>query len=148
METGDSLLNRQYLASIYLMASAYNRHSPACGGMYGVWNMNDNMMYHGDIHLNYNSQAGFYSAFSANRPELALPFVDFVERMIPDGARRAREDMGAVHPSLKGKSCRGLLFPVSALGIGRFYGSYWQQTMNAPFCMPIFQLVLRIHGRP
>ena len=28
--------------------------------------------------------------------------------------------------------------PVSALGIGRFYGSYWQQTMNAPFCMPIF----------
>lgn len=138
VETGDSLLNRQYLASIYLMASAYNRHSPACGGMYGVWNMNDNMMYHGDIHLNYNSQAGFYSAFSANRPELALPFVDFVERMMPDGVRRAREDMGAVHPSLKGKSCRGLLFPVSALGIGRFYGGYWQQTMNAPFCMPIF----------
>ena len=120
------------------MASAYRAQAPSCGGMYGVWNMDDRMMYHGDIHLNYNSQAGFYSAFSANRPELALPFFDFVERVMPDGARRAREEMGQMHPSLAGRSCRGLLFPVSALGIGRFYGGYWQQTMNAPFCIPLF----------
>ena len=138
VETGDSLLDRYYLSSIYLMASAYRAQAPSCGGMYGVWNMDDRMMYHGDIHLNYNSQAGFYSAFSANRPELALPFFDFVERVMPDGARRAREEMGQMHPSLAGRSCRGLLFPVSALGIGRFYGGYWQQTMNAPFCIPLF----------
>lgn len=138
VETGDSLLDRYYLSSIYLMASAYRAQAPSCGGMYGVWNMDDRMMYHGDIHLNYNSQAGFYSAFSANRPELALPFFDFVERVMPDGARRAREEMGQMHPSLAGRSCRGLLFPVSASGIGRFYGGYWQQTMNAPFCIPLF----------
>lgn len=138
VETNDSLLNRHYLSSIYLMASAYNEHSPACGGMYGVWNMSDRMMYHGDIHLNYNSQAGFYSVFSANRPELALPFFDFIEKMLPDGRRRAQEDMGTMHPSWKGKSCRGFLFPVSALGIGYFYGGYWQQTMNAPFNVPLF----------
>lgn len=138
VETGDSLLDRYYLSSIYLMASAYRAQAPSCGGMYGVWNMDDRMMYHGDIHLNYNSQAGFYSAFSANRPELVLPFFDFVERVMPDGARRAREEMGQMHPSLAGRSCRGLLFPVSALGIGRFYGGYWQQTMNAPFCIPLF----------
>lgn len=138
VETNDSLLDRHYLSSIYLLASAYNRHSPACGGMYGVWNMDDEMMYHGDIHLNYNSQAGFYSVFSANRPELALPFFDFIERVVPEGRRRAREDMGSMHPSWQGKSCRGLLFPVSALGIGSFYGSYWQQTMDAPFNVPLF----------
>lgn len=138
VETNDSLLDRHYLSSIYLMASAHNSHTPACGGMYGVWNMEDDMMYHGDIHLNYNSQAGFYSMFSANRPELSLSYFDFLERMIPEGRRRAREEMGQVHPSLQGKSCRGLLFPVSALGIGSFYCTYWQQTVDAPFNVPLF----------
>lgn len=138
VETNDSLLNRHYLSSIYLLASAYNRHSPVCGGMYGVWNMDDKMMYHGDIHLNYNSQAGFYSVFSANRPEIALPFYKTIERLIPEGKRRAQEEMGVMHPSWKGKSCRGLLFPVGALGIGVFYNYYWQQTMNAPFNVPLF----------
>lgn len=138
VETNDSLLNRHYLSSIYLLASAYNSHSPACGGMYGVWNMDDKMMYHGDIHLNYNSQAGFYSVFSANRPELAMPFYDFIEKMVPEGRRRAREEMGIMHPSWKGKSCRGILFPVCGLGIGSFYGEYWQQTMDAPFNVPLF----------
>lgn len=37
VETNDDLLNRHYLSSIYLLASAYNRHSPTCGGMYGIW---------------------------------------------------------------------------------------------------------------
>lgn len=136
-ETGDSLLDRQYLSSLYLLSSAYSPKAPSCGGMYGVWNMEDDMNYHGDIHLNYNSQGGFYSVFSANRPELALPFVDFVERVVPEGRRRAREELGRVHPSLEGKVCRGVLFPVSALGTGDFYGEYWQQTMDAPFCVPI-----------
>lgn len=138
VDTHDSLLNRQYLSSIYLMASACNLHSPVCGGMYGVWNMNDTMNYHGDIHLNYNSQAGFYSVFSANRPELAMPYFDFLEKVLPEGRRRAREEMALVHPSLKGKSCRGLLFPVSALGNGYFYCQYWQQTVDAPFNIPLF----------
>lgn len=138
VETGNELLNRHYLSSIYLLASAHNRHSPVCGGMYGVWNMDDYMNYHGDIHLNYNSQAGFYSVFSANRLELALPFYKSIELLIPEGKRRAKMDMELVHPSLKGKSCRGILFPVSALGIGEFYCQYWQQTVNAPFCLPLF----------
>lgn len=138
VETYDSLLDRQYLSSIYLMASAYNLHSPVCGGMYGVWNMNDTMNYHGDIHLNYNSQAGFYSMFSSNRPELAMPYYDFLEKLIPEGKRRAKEELGLVHPSLKGKSCRGLLFPVSALGNGYFYCQYWQQTINAPYNIPLY----------
>ena len=138
VETNDSLLDRHYLSSIYLLASAHNSHSPVCGGMYGVWNMDDDMNYHGDIHLNYNSQAGFYSVFSANRPELAMPFLDFITKMIPEGKRRAREEMGLMHPSWEGKSCRGILFPVSALGTGCFYCKYWQQTMDAPFNVPLF----------
>lgn len=138
VETNDSLLDRQYLSSIYLLASAANRHSPSCGGMYGVWNMNDSMNYHGDIHLNYNSQAGFYSVFSANRPELALPYYKSIDRLVPDGRRRAREELGRVHPSLKDKSCRGILFSVSALGNGYMYGEYWKQTVDAPFSIPIY----------
>lgn len=138
VETNDELINRQYLSSIYFLASAYNEHSPACGGMYGVWNMDDKMMYHGDIHLNYNSQAGFYSVFSANRPEIAKPFYNFIEAILPDGRRRAQNDMGTVHPSLAGKSFRGAVFLVGGLGIGIPYNYYWQQTMNAPFNVPLF----------
>jgi len=138
VETNDDLLDRHYLSSIYLLASGYNEHSPACGGMYGVWNMNDSMMYHGDIHLNYNSQAGFYSVFSANRPEIAKPFFNFIESIVPDGKRRAQTDMGSVHPSLAGKSCRGVLFLVGGLGIGVPYNYYWQQTVDAPFNVPLF----------
>lgn len=138
VETNDELLNRHYLSSIYLLASAYNEHSPVCGGMYGVWNMDDKMMYHGDIHLNYNSQGGFYSAFSSNRAKIAKPFCNFIESMVPEGKRRAKEEMGVVHPSWKGKSCRGILYPVGALGIGVFYNYYWNQTVNAPFNVPFF----------
>ncbi|WP_316790411.1 glycosyl hydrolase family 95 catalytic domain-containing protein [Pedobacter frigoris] len=138
VETNDELLDRHYLSSIYFLASAYNEHSPACGGMYGVWNMSDSMMYHGDIHLNYNSQAGFYSVFSANRPEIAKPFYNFIESIVPDGKRRAQTDMGSVHPSLAGKSFRGAVFLVGGLGIGVPYNYYWKQTMNAPFNVPLF----------
>ena len=138
VETNDDLLNRHYLSSIYLLASAYNRHSPVCGGMYGVWNMDDDMMYHGDIHLNYNSQAGFYSVFSANRPEIAMPFFQFIESIVPDGKERAKNDLGILDPSLRGKSCRGVLFLVGGLGIGVPYNYYWKQTMNAPFNVPLF----------
>lgn len=146
VDTHDALLDRQYLSSIYLLASANSPQAPACGGMYGVWNMDDQMMYHGDIHLNYNSQGGFYSLFSANRPELALPFFRFLEKMIPEGQRRAREEMGEVHPSLKGKVCRGILFPVGALGIGVFYNYYWQQTIDAPFNVPLFNWYYKYTG--
>ena len=90
VETNDELLNRHYLSYIYLLASAYNEHSPVSAGMYGVSNLDDKMMYHGDIHLNYNSQAGFYSAFSANRPEIVLPFYKTIELLIPEGKRRAK----------------------------------------------------------
>ncbi len=138
VETNDDMLNRHYLSSVYLLASGYNLHSPVSGGMYAVWNMDDKMMYHGDIHLNYNSQAGFYSVFSANRPEIVVPFFKTLDLLIPEGRRRAREEMGVMHPSWDGKSCRGLLFPVGALGIGEFYNYYWQQTMNAPFNVPLY----------
>lgn len=138
VETGDPMLDRQYLTSIYLLASALDKDAPSCPGMYGVWNMDDEMMYHGDIHLNYNTQGGFYSVYSANRPELAMPFYRFIELMIPEGRRRAQEDLHNLHGSLAGKKCRGILFPVSALGVGAFYGPYWKQTMDAPFNVPLF----------
>lgn len=138
VETGDPVLDRQYLTSVYLLASALDKDAPVCPGMYGVWNMEDNMMYHGDIHLNYNTQGGFYSLYSANRPELAMPFYRFVELMIPEGQRRAKGDLQNVHSSLAGKSCRGVLFATSALGVGAFYGPYWMQTINAPFNVPFF----------
>ena len=54
--------------------------------------------------------------------------------------------MGVMHPSWKGKSCRGILFPVGALGIGVFYNYYWKQTVDAPFCIPLFSWYYEYSG--
>lgn len=138
VETNDELLNRHYLSSIYQVASAHNLHSPTCGGMYGVWNMSDSMMYNGDVHLNYNSQASFYSSFSSNRPETALPFLNLMYSAIPQGQSRAKTDMGQLNAVWSGKSCKGILFPVSISSLGDLFGSYWSQTMDAPFNVCLF----------
>ncbi len=77
--------------------------------------------------------------------------------MIPEGRRRAKGRIELVHPSLKGKSCRGLLFPVSALGIGGFIvptGSKQSMLLSMYRCLagitntPVMKLFLRERAYP
>ena len=67
-----------------------------------------------------------------------MPYYRFLEGMIPEGRRRAKEELELVHPSLKGKSCRGFYFLSVRWELVAFYCTYWQQTVNAPFNVPLF----------
>lgn len=125
VEMNDELLNCYYLLFIYLLVFVYNEYLLVFGGMYGVWNMDDKMMYYGDIYLNYNSQVGFYSVFLFNCLEIVLFFYKMIELLIFEGRWWVKEEMGIMYLLWEGKFCRGILFFVGVLGIGVFYNYYW-----------------------
>ena len=115
----DAILNRYYHTALYAMACA-NRAGQDAPGLYGCWITKDAAAWASDIHLNYNGQAPYFGVYSANRPELAAPFNAAMLAMMPEGRRRAKEDARYIHPSLKGKSFAGILYPVgicSSLGV-------------------------------
>lgn len=138
VETFDNIVNRYYIAALYELGCTFRTTSPACAGLYGNWITQDYTRWHSDIHLNYNGQAPFYGAFSGNRPEMAMPFFKAIEEYIPEGKRRAQQDISSVDGSLSGPR-RGILYTV---GIGNWGATtdrnYCKQVVAAPFNVPLF----------
>ncbi|MEI8121172.1 MAG: hypothetical protein WCI20_03910 [bacterium] len=53
-------------------------------GLFANWSYNNiGTAWHGDYHLNYNTQQVFWAAFASNHVEQHLPYVDLVERLRP-----------------------------------------------------------------
>ena len=50
--------------------------------------------WHGDYHMNYNTQQPFWVPFSSNRVEKNLPYVELVERLLPLSRKWAKEYYG------------------------------------------------------
>ena len=51
-----------------------------CPGLFANWSFNDiGTAWHGDWHMNYNTQQPFWATFSSNHMELNLPYVEMVE---------------------------------------------------------------------
>ncbi|NLU96179.1 glycosyl hydrolase family 95 catalytic domain-containing protein [Chitinophaga sp. Ak27] len=83
VDTGDSLLNKQYYLSHYIMAScSRDVHFPA--SIFGSWITREIPAWNGDYHLNYNYMAPYYALYSSNHLEQAAPYesplIDFMER--------------------------------------------------------------------
>lgn len=52
----------------------------SCPGLFANWSFNDiGTAWHGDWHMNYNTQQPFWATFSSNHMELNLPYVEMVE---------------------------------------------------------------------
>jgi hypothetical protein len=52
----------------------------SCPGLFANWSFNDiGTAWHGDWHMNYNTQQPFWATFSSNHLELNLPYVEMVE---------------------------------------------------------------------
>jgi len=134
----DKTIERFYYGALYELACS-SKNSKVCPGLYGVWTTTDSPSWHNDIHLNYNGEGSFYGVFSSNRPELARSYYDLILDYVPEGERRAREDMYKIHDDLKGKAINGVLFPV---GIGPWGTTtddvYLNQSINAAFSSVIF----------
>lgn len=95
VELSDYQLEKYYYTSLYLMACC-SRENKMPPGLYGNFITTDNPKWNGDFHLNYNFIAPFYGMYAANRcvfaKTLAKPMIDF----IPEGRRRAKEDLELV----------------------------------------------------
>lgn len=157
----DSVLMKAYYQGLYTMASCSRdpKFPPAIFG----WVTDDDPMWNGDYHLNYNFQAPFYALHAANRLDQALPhdapLLDFISR----GEWYARQVTGI----------RGILYPVGIgpLGIevtrdfpiyeiekgGLFFGQrsntaygllnmaqYWRTTYDTDYAKKIYPYALAV----
>ena len=76
-----------------------------CPGLFANWSLGGiGTAWHGDYHLNYNTQQPFWLTFSSNRLEKNLPYVDLVDHLLTISRKWAKEYY----------NMRGAFFPHSA----------------------------------
>jgi hypothetical protein len=71
----DSVLESYYYGALYVIGSA-SREGHLVPGLWGPWATMDGPGWGGRYFINYNFEAPYYGVFSANRPELALPYTE------------------------------------------------------------------------
>jgi len=101
----DDLLEGTWYQNLYFLRCAI-RPGATCPGLFANWSYrNIGTAWHGDYHMNYNTQQPFWVTFSSNHTDLHLPYVDMVENfLLPVSKKWAREYYGM----------RGAFFPHSA----------------------------------
>lgn len=100
----DELLERTWYHNLYFFACAVSaRHT--CPGLFANWSYRDiGTAWHGDYHMNYNTQQPFWVCFSSNRIEQHFAYVRLIEHLLPISERWAQQYYGL----------RGAYFPHSA----------------------------------
>lgn len=107
VELGDEVLERTWYWNSYFLHCAV-RAGRRCPGLFGPWSYRDiGTAWHGDHHMNYNTQQVFWGTFSSNHVDLHLPYVDLVERLLPLATSWARD-----HYELPGASFPHSAYPV------------------------------------
>lgn len=91
---GDEFLERIWYRNIYFLRCVLNETSQA-PGLFGNW-MHGNIgtAWHGDYHMNYNTQQPFWGLMAANRQDLHLPYLRMTERFLPVSEAWAKEFYG------------------------------------------------------
>ena len=99
VEIGDPLIEKYYYGSLGLLASC-SRNKEFPPSLLGNWVTTDNPAWHGDYKLNYNYEAPYWGAYSANHVELSEPYdapaIAFMDR----GRYYARTEL----------NCRGIYY--------------------------------------
>lgn len=100
----DEFLERTWYQNLYFFNCAV-KADVTCPGLFANWSYrNIGSDWHGDYHMNYNTQQPFWLAFSSNHLDKHLPYVDMVEHVLPVSRKWARDYYGL----------RGAYFPHSA----------------------------------
>lgn len=101
----EKVLERAWYHNLYFFRCAV-RPGVTCPGLFANWSFrNIGTAWHGDYHMNYNTQQPFWVTFSTNHTDLHLPYVDMVENvLLPVSKKWANEYYGM----------RGAFFPHSA----------------------------------
>jgi len=114
----DEILERTWYWNLYFLRCAL-REGVTCPGLFANWSYKEiGTAWHGDYHLNYNTQQPFWVTFSSNHTDLHLPYVDLLEHtLLPVSKKWAKEYY----------NMRGAFFPHSAYPV--------EMTMN-PYPVP------------
>lgn len=87
----DDFLEHMWYVNTYFLRCVLNADS-RCPGLFGNWMYGDiGTAWHGDYHMNYNTQQTFWGLMGANRQELHLPYVRLTEELMPLSSAWARD---------------------------------------------------------
>lgn len=104
VELGDKELERIWYRNMYFFNCAV-KPGVICPGIFANWSYADiGTAWHGDYHLNYNTQQPFWLTFSSNHLDKNLAYCDLVDHLMPISRKWASEYYGM----------RGAFFPHSA----------------------------------
>ncbi len=104
VEFADRELERIWYHNQYWLACCL-REGKVAPGLFGNWTSGRiGTAWHGDYHMNYNTQQVFWGVFSSNHVEQHLPYVELCENLLPIAEAFAREKF----------SLPGAFFPHSA----------------------------------
>ena len=104
VELEDKSLETIWYWNLYFFNCAV-RSDVTCPGLFANWSLgNIGTAWHGDYHLNYNTQQPFWVTFSSNHLEQNLPYVNLVNNLLPVSKQWAKDYY----------QMRGAFFPHSA----------------------------------
>lgn len=79
----DEYLEQIWYRNTYFIRCALNEHCK-CPGLFANWSFgNIGTAWHGDYHMNYNTQQPFWGLMGANRCHLHMPYVRLAEDLLP-----------------------------------------------------------------
>ena len=91
VKLGDQFLERMWYQNLYFLNCA-TKEEATTPGLFANWSYNNiGTAWHGDYHMNYNTQQPFWVTFSSNHLEKNLPYVNLVESLMPVSKRWAKE---------------------------------------------------------
>lgn len=94
VELEDKELEKIWYHNQYFLACCL-REGKVAPGLFGNWTSGKiGTAWHGDYHMNYNTQQVFWGIFSSNHIDQHLPYVELVENLLPMARRYAREKLG------------------------------------------------------
>ena len=91
VQLGDEFLEKIWYTNLYFFNCA-TRPEATCPGLFANWSYNQiGTAWHGDYHMNYNTQQPFWLCFSSNHLEKNLAYVNLVESLMPVSRKWAKE---------------------------------------------------------
>jgi alpha-L-fucosidase 2 len=91
VELEDKDLERWWYHNQYWLTCCL-REGKVAPGLFGNWTSGKiGTAWHGDYHMNYNTQQVFWGVFSSNHVDQHLPYIDLVESLLPVSEKYARE---------------------------------------------------------
>lgn len=91
VDIADPFLESLWYRNLYFFNCA-TEPSVNCPGLFANWSYNNiGTAWHGDYHMNYNTQQPFWLTFSSNHLEKNLAYVNLVESLMPVSKKWAKE---------------------------------------------------------